>query len=109
MDDVFCDHICRSRLRAEDGRYRSRRDLSGLDLQIFVDDVQRIELLAFVLMETFYLDVEDRIRADLQSLCLAQVSAEIFFILVLDLKQPVQDPVVIFICKKLSSSVASFL
>ena len=100
MDDVFCDHICRSRLRAEDGRYRSRRDLAGLDLQIFVDNVQRIELLAFVLVETFYLDIEDRIRADLQSLCLAQVSAEIFFILVLDLKQPVQDLVIIFICKK---------
>ena len=101
MDNVLCDHIGRSRLCAENGRYRSRRDLSGLDLQIFVDNVQRIELLAFVLVETFYLDVEDRIRADLQPLCLAQVSTEIFFVLVLDLKQSVQDLIILFISKKL--------
>ena len=100
MDDIFCDHVSRSCFRTEDRCHRSCRDLSCFDLQIFINDIQRVQLLAFVLVETLYLDIKDRIRAHFQPLCLAQVSAEIFFILMFDLKQFVENFVVIFVCKK---------
>ena len=52
-------------------------------------------------METFHLDIKDRVRADLDPLRLLQVSCEFFFISVLDLKEPVQDFIVVFECKQL--------
>ena len=109
MDDIFCDHISRSCLRTEDRCHRSGRDLSCLDLQIFINDVQCVQLLAFVLVETFYLDIEDRIRAYFQPLSLAQVSAQVFFVLVLDLKQLVENFVIVFKCKKFLELCSVFL
>ena len=109
MNDIFRDHVSRSCLCAEDCCHRSCRDLSGFDLQIFIDDIQCVELLTFVLVETFYLDIEDRIRAHFQPLSLAQVSAEIFFILMFDLKQLLKNFIVIFVCKKFLKLCGIFL
>ena len=101
VDDVLCDYIRRSRLGAEDRRHRSCRDLSCLDFKIFVNDIERIELLAFVLVQTLHLDVKDRIRAYFNILRLFQVSAQRLFIFMLDLEQLFKHCVIIFIFKKL--------
>ena len=97
MDDILCDHIRRSCLRAEDCRHRSCRDLSRLDLKVLINDIECIELLAFVLVETLHLDVEDRIRADLNILCLFQISAQRLFIFMLDLDQLFEHCIIVLI------------
>ena len=109
VDNIFRDHVSRSCFRTEDCCHRSCRDLSCFDLQIFIDDIQCVQLLTFVLVETFYLNIKDRIRAHFQSLSLAQVSAEVFFVLVLDLKQLVKNFVIIFVRQKFLKLCGIFL
>ena len=109
MNNIFRDHVSRSCFRTEDRCHRSCRNLSCLNLQIFINDIQCVQLLTFVLVETFYLNVKDRIRAYFQSLSLAQVSAQIFFVFVFDLKQLIKNFVIIFVRQKFLKLCGVFL
>ena len=100
MNDILGDHISRSRLCAEDCRNRSRRNFSGFDLQIFVNNIKRIQLLPLILMETFYLDIKNRIRADLNLLCIFQICAQCFFVFVFDLQKLFKNVFVIFVLQQ---------
>ena len=109
VNNIFRDHVSRSCFRTEDRCHRSCRNLSCLNLQIFINDIQCVQLLTFVLVETFYLNIKDRIRAHFQSLSLAQVSAEVFFVLVFDLKQLIKNFVIIFVRQKFLKLCGVFL
>ena len=58
MDDVLCDGVGRGSLGTEDAHQRYGGQVARLDLVILVDEVQQIQLLALVLMQTLGLDVE---------------------------------------------------
>lgn len=109
VNDILGDHISRSRLGAEDCRNRSRRNFSGFDLQIFINNIKRIQLLPFILMETFYLDIKNRIRADLNILCIFQICAQCFFVLCLISRSFSRTFSSSLYCRSFSSSEASFL
>ena len=101
VDDILGDRICRSCLCAEDHGNRSFRLVSCLDVHVFVDRIQGIHLLAFVLVKTFYLYVEDRILIHCQVLGLVEILLQCLFIVFLDLFQLFQHFRVIFVFQKL--------
>ena len=70
MNDIFCDHISRSCFRTEDHCDRSCRFLAFFDLEIFIDHIECIHLLTFVLMQSLDLNIENRIFIDIDVLCL---------------------------------------
>ena len=72
VDDVFGDDICRSCFGTEDTYQRSGRCVSGFDLQILMDQEQKIQLLAFVLVKSFGLDRKHCICVQLDSLFVQQ-------------------------------------
>ena len=61
MNNVFCNYISRSSLCAENESDWLFGFVACLNIQIFINDVQSIQLLAFVLMQTFDLNVEDAV------------------------------------------------
>ncbi len=58
MDDVLCDGVGRCRLAAKDDGDGARAG-TGLDVVVLLDEVERDQLLALVLVQTLGLDVED--------------------------------------------------
>ena len=65
MDDILREVITRRGLGTEDEDTRCHVDLRiGDDLAVEADDVQQIEMLTLVLMQTLDLHIEQRIRAD---------------------------------------------
>ena len=73
MDNILGYRIGRSRLCAEDHGNRTLRQIALLDLQILINSVKRVHLLALVLMETLHLNIVDRVLVDLDSLCVLQI------------------------------------
>ena len=61
MDDIPCNNISRSCLRAKNKGQRTGRLFTAFDLQLFVDDIQCVHLLSLVLMQTFDLNIENGI------------------------------------------------
>ena len=61
MDDVLCNGVGRCRLGTEDAHQRSSGQVPGLDLVVLMDEVQQVQLLAFVLVQALGLDVEHSI------------------------------------------------
>jgi len=62
VDDVLGNGIGRSGFGTEDAHQRDSRQVPGLDLVVLVDEVQQIQLLTLVLMQTFGLDIEHGLR-----------------------------------------------
>ena len=62
MDDVLGQDIGGRGFGAKQERDGSRRPLSGLDFQVFVNGVQRVHLLALVFVQALDLDIENRLR-----------------------------------------------
>ncbi len=61
VDDVLCHHIGRGGLGAENHGNGALGGLACLDLQVLVDDIQRVHLLALVFVQALDLDVEHRV------------------------------------------------
>ena len=59
-------------------------DVTSFDVKVFVDYVQSIHLLAFVLVKTFDLDVKDRVWIDFHTLVFFQVTSQFTFVVSLD-------------------------
>ena len=73
MDNIFRNYVSRGSFCAEQHGNRLFRKLACLDLQILMDDIEGIHLLAFVFMQTFYLNVKNGIRVQFQSLGVLQI------------------------------------
>ena len=57
MDNVLCDGVGRSGFRTEDAYQWNGRLMTGFDFMILMDEVQQIQLLTFVFMQTLGLDI----------------------------------------------------
>ena len=62
VDNILRNDVSRRRLCAKQEGDRPCRLLAALDLQIFVDDIKGVHLLALILMKTLYLDIKYGIR-----------------------------------------------
>ena len=76
VDDVLGHDVGRGGLGAEDDRNGVLRQAALLDLQVLLDDVQGVHLLALVLVEALDLDVEDGVGVQLHPLGLPELPAE---------------------------------
>ena len=63
------------------------RKLAGFDLQIFVDQVEHVQLLTFVLVQTFNLDIVDGVVVDLDALSGQDVVFQDFLVGLFDLQK----------------------
>ena len=84
MNDILCNHVSRGCLGAENHGDRTGRLLSCLDLEIFVDDIQRIHLLSLVLVQTLDLDIVNGIVIQHDSLCFCKIIFQLSLSAVLD-------------------------
>lgn len=83
VNDILCNNVSRSCLCAENACDRCGRLLACLDLKILVDDIESVQLLTLVFVESLYLDIEDGIRAYLKSLCSLQICAKLLLAVLL--------------------------
>ena len=68
-----------------------------LDLIVQVHDMQDVQELALVLMETFYLHIEDGSRINVDPIVLLDIFRQPHFILVLDLHKLTSRVFIIYI------------
>ena len=79
MNDILGDGVGRGSLGSKQSGHGSRGPLSLLNCQIFVNQIQGVELLALVFMEPFDLDVEDGLGIDIHPLGLLQICRKLCF------------------------------
>ena len=110
VDDVLGDGIGRGRLGPEEHGDGPLRQVARLDLQVLVDDVQGVHLLALVLVQPLDLDVEDGMlvqRPRPAGCC--RYPAQLPLVLLLDGQQPVQGRLVVLVVPAaLPAAAASF-
>lgn len=80
MDNVLCDGVGRSGFRTEDAYQWNGRLMTGFDLMILMDEVQQIQLLTFVFMQTLGLDIKHSIGVDFHILSFQKPVGQIFFV-----------------------------
>ena len=100
MDNILGKGVCRCRFGAKYGSNWCSRQMAGFDLKISMDQVEQIELLAFVFMETFGLDREQAVRIDPDMLLLVQPFGKCDLIVFFDLHQFVQHILIIGECSQ---------
>ncbi len=61
--------------------------LPALMSKIFVDHIQSVHLLTFVLVKTFDLDIKDRVWIDFHTLMVFQVTSQFTFVVSFDVFQ----------------------
>ena len=96
MDDILCNDISGCRLGTEYIGYRSRWLLSFFNFQVFMNDVQRIHLLALILMKPLGLDIKYGIRVDFHPFFFLYEGRQFFLIIHLDGFQTIQEFFIIF-------------
>ena len=84
MDDVLGNSIGRCRLTTEEDGQWAGWDISSLDVQILMNNIEGIHLLALVLMHALDLNVKDRIWIDSNPLMSLQVALELALVVGLD-------------------------
>ena len=109
MNDILCNDVGRSRLCTEDKVQRTDRLFAVLDLQILMDDVQCVHLLALVLMKALDLNVENTIRIQLHALMFADVLRKSQLVVLLDLADAVKNCAVILILQQILQPVRILL
>ena len=87
MNDILCDDVSGSGLCTENSGDGAFRKLAGFDLQIFVDQVEHVQLLTFVLVQTFNLDIVDGVVVDLDALSGQDVVFQDFLVGLFDLQK----------------------
>ena len=90
-DRVLGQGVGRRRLGAEDHRQRPVGNVSMLDLEILPDGVEGVHLLTLVLVHALDLDVEDRVRVNLDVLLGAQPRRQALLVALLDLQEPLDE------------------
>ena len=101
MNDILGNHIGGSGFRPENRRDGSGRNLAGLDFQVLVNDVEGVQLLSLILMETLDLDIKNGIRADFQILRFFQVCAQSLLVFLLDFQELFEHRFVALVRKQL--------
>ena len=73
MDNILGNRIGRGSLRSENHGNGTLRQIALLNLQILINGVKCIHLLALVFVETLHLDIVNRIFVNLDSLGTLQI------------------------------------
>ena len=68
-----------------------------LDLIVQIHDMQDVQELAFVLVETFYLYVKDGSRVHVNAVVLLDIFCQAYFVLVLDLHELAPCVLIVYI------------
>ena len=97
MDDVLSDSVGRNCFTTKEDCDWTSRDVTSLDIKVFVDDIQSVHLLAFVLVKTFDLDIKDRVCIDFHTLVFFQVTSQFTFVVSLDAFQFFFDSSLVFV------------
>ena len=97
MNDVLGDCVGRSCFTTKEDCDWTSRDVTSLDIKVFVDDIQSVHLLAFVLVKTFDLDIKDRVCIDFHTLVIFQVTSQFTFVVSLDAFQFFFDSCFVFV------------
>ena len=84
MDDVLGNSIGRCCLTTEEDGQWAGWDIASLDVQILMNNIEGIHLLALVLMHALDLNVKDRIWIDSNPLMSLQVALELALVVGLD-------------------------
>ena len=79
MDDIFCDDISRCSLCTEYHGDRGFRLVAALDIHVFVNSVQGVHLLAFVLMKTLPMENGDSVLCVVKSFAGPEKESELYF------------------------------
>ena len=87
MDDVLGNGIGRRCLTTEEDSQWAGRDITSLDVQILMNDIESIHLLALVLMHPLDLDVKNRIWIHSNPLMSLQVALELALVVGFDALQ----------------------
>ena len=101
MNNILRDHISGRRLRTENKGQRPLRNLASLDFQIFMNDIQRIHLLPFVLVKPLDLDIKNGIRIKVNTFHLLHISHQFLLLCPLDLGKLIQYRRILFKGKQL--------
>ena len=109
MNDILSDIISRSSLCTKNESNRSLRLLAALDLQIFIDNIQRIQLLTLVLMKSFDLDIKNTVLINLDTSIFQNKILADFLRIRLNCKQLIQNLLVILESKQLFQLICIFL
>ena len=109
MDNILGNHISGRCLGAKDKGHGPCRLLAGFDLQIFMNDIKGIHLLALILMQPLTLDIKDGIRIQGDTFHLFHVSRQIPLPVHLDLGDTVKHFIVIHIGKQFFQLIGVFL
>ncbi|CFP92439.1 Uncharacterised protein [Streptococcus pneumoniae] len=97
MNDILSDCVGWSCFTTKEDCDWTSRDVTSFDVKVFVDHVQSVHLLAFVLVKTFDLDIKDRIWIDFHTLVFFQVTSQFTFVVSLDAFQFFFDSCFVFI------------
>ena len=98
LDRLLCPQIACSRLRTEDKCSRIEAHLRMLfDLVVQVHDMQDVEELSLILVETFYLHVENGARVNIDAVVFLDIFRQAYFVLVLDLHELTPCVLIVYI------------
>ena len=100
MDDILGYHIGRCRFCTKDHSDGRLWQLSSLDLQILVNDIQGVQLLTFVFVKTLALNIKNRIYINFYSLGGEKISGKLPLILLFNRKKRFQRLFILCIAKK---------
>ena len=100
VDDVLCNHISRRRFGSKDKCNRSCRLPAALNLQIFVDNIQRIHLLTLILMHSLDLDIKNSVGIQFYPFMLCDISHQLLLLFPLNGGNCIQNSLIITISKQ---------
>ena len=90
MDDILGDDVSRGSLGTKNAHQRHSRGVTRANLEILMDEVEQVQLLALVLMQTLGLDIEHGGGVNLHTLGVLQPVSQGLFVVGLDLGELLQ-------------------
>ena len=100
MNDILGNDICGSGFCSEHECHRTNRLLTGLDLQVLVNDIERIHLLTLIFMHPLGLQVKYGFGIQFHALMLFDIFDEFLLFGLLDLQKSCHELFIIGKLKK---------
>lgn len=91
-DDLLCHIVCACRFCAENERARLDIEIGIIfDLQIQIEDIESVEKLTLVLVQSLHLHVEDAVGVDLDVVVFEDILCKVLLVLTLDVGKAVEN------------------
>ncbi len=96
LDDLLCDIVTRRRFRRKDVGFGNKRSVRVLLEEVVVrENVHSVELLALVLVQALYLNVENAVKVELNARRLFNELRKTLLVFSLDLTQSFENGLVV--------------